>query len=265
MDQVQDFLSESRILNGVLESLPEADWSRPTGFKAWTVTEIVRHLHVWNRAADLAATEPGAFRPWIADLFARVGPDSLRPIEVQEVPQSGRALLSLWRDFVEDMGVRWTGFDPRMRIAWVGPDMSVRSAITARQMETWAHGQAIFDLLGQERAESDRIRNIVVLGVNTFGWSHKVHGRAVPEMMPSLELVAPSGALWTFGEASEVERITGTAVDFARVVTQTRNLADTGLSVTGPVAQGWMACAQCFAGPPETPPAPGTRGPRRAA
>ena len=49
------------------------------------------------------------------------------------------------------------------------------------------------------------------------------------------------------------------SIDFARVVTQTRNVADTGLSVQGPVAQEWMAIAQCFAGAPETPPPPGAR------
>jgi hypothetical protein len=42
-------------------------------------------------------------------------------------------------------------------------------------------------------------------------------------------------------------------------VTQVRNIADTGLTVTGAVATDWMSKAQCFAGAPETPPAPGTR------
>ena len=35
--------------------------------------------------------------------------------------------------------------------------------------------------------------------------------------------------------------------------------ARSDLRIDGPVAQTWMAHAQCFAGPPETPPAPGTR------
>ena len=43
--------------------------------------------------------------------------------------------------------------------------MSARSAISARQMETWAHGQEVFDVLGADREEHDRIRNIVVLGL----------------------------------------------------------------------------------------------------
>ena len=43
------------------------------------------------------------------------------------------------------------------------------------------------------------------------------------------------------------------------MVTQVRNIADTSLDVAGPVAAEWMGMAQCFAGGPETPPAPGTR------
>jgi len=35
-----------------------------------------------------------------------------------------------------------------MRVKWIGVDMSARSCLTARLMETWAHGQEIYDILG---------------------------------------------------------------------------------------------------------------------
>ena len=98
-----------------------------------------------------------------------------------------------------------------------------------------------------------------MLGVNTFGWTYATRKQTPPGPMPHLVLTAPSGAVWAYGEPSETERITGRADEFCQVVTQTRNVADTGLQVTGPVATDWMSKAQCFAGPPETPPAPGTR------
>jgi uncharacterized protein (TIGR03084 family) len=77
--------------------------------------------------------------------------------------------------------------------------------------------------------------------------------------MPHVRLRAPSGEIWTFGEISDDERIEGDAADFCQVVTQVRNIGDTQLRVTGSVATDWMSKAQCFAGAPETPPAPGTR------
>jgi len=44
--------------------------------------------------------------------------------------------------------------------------------------------------------------------------------------------------------------VTGTALDFCLVVTQRRNVADTGLVVTGTLAEEWIGIAQAFAGPP---------------
>ena len=57
---------------------------------------------------------------------------------------------------------KFAAADPKARVKWAGPDMSIRSSITARQMETWAHAQEVFDILGLERVESDRIRNIAI-------------------------------------------------------------------------------------------------------
>jgi len=51
--------------------------------------------------------------------------------------------------------------------------MSVRSCIIARQMETWAHAQAIFDVLGQTRTDADRLKNVAHIGVTTYSWSFK--------------------------------------------------------------------------------------------
>jgi hypothetical protein len=71
--------------------------------------------------------------------------------------------------------------------------------------------------------------------------------------------VAPSGEIWEWNEPSDSERITGDAVDFCRVVTQGRNIADTPLEVVGEIATRWMSIAQCFAGGPVDPPKPGER------
>ena len=86
-----------------------------------------------------------------------------------------------------------------------------------------------------------------------------MRGLKAPEVVPCLRLVAPSGEIWTWNADEAANRITGNAIDFAQVVTQVRNVADTSLEVVGPIATEWMGMAQCFAGAPETPPAPGAR------
>ena len=171
----------------------------------------------------------------------------------------GFALVAEWEKQFEETADRFASADPKARLQWAGPDMSARSSITARLMETWAHGQEVYDHLGALRKNEDRIGNIVMLGVNTFGWTYATRREQPPGAMPYLVLTAPSGAVWTHGTESDAERIEGRAEEFCQVVTQTRNIADTSLKVTGPVATDWMAKAQCFAGPPATPPPPGSR------
>jgi hypothetical protein len=51
----------------------------------------------------------------------------------------------------------------------------------------------------------------------------------------------------------------GPRTEFCRVVTQVRSIGDTKLRIVGETARRWMSIAQCFAGPPADPPAPGTR------
>lgn len=259
-EQVDDFLAESEALFEVLRGLDEAELEQPTAFKGWTIEDVLRHLHFWNRAVDFAGQGEAAFsglKKRVMTAFEDGTP--LRKVERKVVPERGVVLRATWIGFARALARRWADMDPKQRLPWVGPDMSARSAMTARQMETWAHGFEVFDTLGLHREEHDRIRNIVVLGVNTFAWSHQVQGLQVPEKMPKLRLEAPSGDTWEFGEEGAGE-ITGKAADFAAVVTQTRAFDDTGLRTEGPVAEGWMRTAQCFAGPKEMPPAPGTRG-----
>ncbi len=259
MQQAMDFGAESAALAKDLARLAPEDWTRPTEFKGWTPDDILVHLHFWNMAQDRALTDPDEFRADLETVVRAVAEGRGRAAENAHVGLRGGKLLETWRTRAAEMAARWRTVDPKARVPWVGPDMSARSAMTARQMETWAHGLAIYDLMGWDRAEHDRLRNVVHLGVSAFSWSFHVQGLAPPEHMPFLLLTAPSGKIWAYGDPASEARIEGAAADFAKVVTQTRNIADTSLAVSGPVAELWMRRAQCFAGPRETPPPPGTR------
>ena len=263
--QVMDFRDESRALFELMQPLGADAFRTPTQFKQWTFDDIVGHLHLWNRAADLSLRDEVAFGAFIGEVFRHAAGGSLRAFEQKWLDGlCGRELLQQWHAFVLEMSERFGAADPQARVKWAGPDMSVRSSITARLMETWAHGLAVYDALGAERVDTDRIKNIAVLGVNTFGWAFRNRKLDVPGQLPYLRLVAPSGAIWEWGEQTEAERIEGSATEFCQVVTQTRNVADTRLQVRGETARRWMGIAQCFAGPPEQPPAPGTRFVQRA-
>lgn len=261
MQQADDFVAESEALHAVLAPLEDADFATVTQFRGWTIDDVVRHLHFFNEMVDLALLDSGEFaaRYEAFDLGRRADGTMVHITRRMLGGLSGQRLLAAWRERYLEMGPRWAGADPKSRIAWVGPDMSARSSMTARQMETWAHGQEVFDALGLERRDSDRIRNIAHLGVQTYGWTFVNRGEAAPAPVPYVRLDAPSGAVWEWGEPSEEERVAGSATAFCQVATQVRNVADVALEVTGPNATRWMAVAQCFAGPPVDPPPPGTR------
>ncbi len=261
LEQAEDFRAESDALYQLVSDLPDSAFDEPTAFKDWTINRVLGHLHMWNWAADLSLTDAAGFQTFMQGVISRRDAGG----NVGDIEREwrdgigGQALATAWRDYYQGMADRFADADPSARVPWAGPSMSVRSSISARLMETWAHGQEVYDMLGVVRRNEDRIKSIAVLGVNTHGWTYKVRGQEAPSPAPHLRLTAPSGAVWTWNDPSETELIEGPAEDFCQVVTQVRNIADTRLKVTGPNATDWMSIAQCFAGAPEQPPAPGSR------
>jgi uncharacterized protein (TIGR03084 family) len=259
--QPRDFFAESEALYALLAARPEADLALVTQFKAWTLEDVIAHLHLFNLAADLSLRDPAQMRELFAELgrLREAGRTLVETTRERLAPLRGRELLAHWRRDCAEIARNFERADPRARLPWGGPDMSARSSISARLMETWAHGQAVYDRLGVVRADADRIRNVAVLGVNTFAWCFRIRGLEVPERAPQVRLRAPSGASWEWNLESDSGLVEGAATEFCQVVAQTRAWADTRLRAEGEVARRWMSIAQCFAGPPEEPPKPGTR------
>jgi len=93
------------------------------------------------------------------------------------------------------------------------------------------------------------LRHVADLGIRAMPYSYAVNDLPLPTDPVMVELTAPDGAAWVWGAEDAVNRVEGNALDFCRVVTQRRHPHDTGLVVTGPVAQQWISIAQAFAGP----------------
>ncbi len=258
VDALRDELDE---LDALLETLTADDWERPTPFKSWTPWDVVAHLHFSDQQSVLALEDPALFRQAAAALGAAIRADgSLRAYTRDQLRDlDAAALRAAWRDTATRLCALLDARAPRDRIPWYGPDMGARMFATARQMETWAHAHDLYDLLGRTRTYTDRLENIAVIGVKTFGWSFANRKLPVPDVAPWVRLTAPSGARWEWNAPNEDERVEGDAAEFCHVVTQGRNVADTQLQVVGEVATRWMAIAQCFAGAPADPPAPGAR------
>lgn len=262
LQQITDLRDETDELHRLLVTLKAADWGRATLFKTWTVNDIIQHLHQSDVLGVASATDVAAFEALRADVAAKraTGLSRLEETRQRLGHLAGPELLKRWYQVSSRLCDVLGAKAPDARLKWVGPDMGIRMFATARQMEIWSHGQAIYDLFDIPRpAASPRIRNIAEIGVRTFGWAYSNRGLPVPRTMPYVRLDNAFGAPWEWHAPDRGNTVTGDVVAFCQIVTQTRNIADTDLSVTGDIAQHWMSIAQCFAGPPETPPAPGTR------
>ena len=256
-----DLLAEAEELHGFLCTLDDADWSRETGFLSWTPWDVVAHLHFFDLVSLLSLEGGDLFPERRSELNDRMtNGETTTQIAHRELGAlAPDALLARWIATCRDMAAQLGASDPDRRLRWFGPDMGVRMFTTARLMETWAHGQEIYDLKRAKRVPTDRIRHICEIGVRTFAWTFVNRGLEAPGAPPHVRLTAPSGVSWEWNEESESDRIEGDALDFCQVVAQVRNVADTALHVKGEVATRWMSIAQCFAGPPVDPPKAGQR------
>ena len=259
--EARNFFIESEALYQLIRERTDSSLRQLTAFKAWSFEDIIRHLHVWNRLAHLSLSDKNGFEAAIEQLLAGLtGPGGIRASELEYTGNiAGSELLQCWYDYSQELADAFSAAPPELRVPWAGPPMSAQSSIIARLMETWAHGQAIFDFLGVERKNSDHIYSIAELGVRTYRWTFANRQQDAPLPKPFVRLTAPSGKIWSWNEEREDEYVEGDAVEFCQVVTQTRNVKDTSLIVSGVNASQWMSIAQCFAGPAEAPPAKGQR------
>ena len=245
---IDDLAAETAVLDDMLAPLSSAQWRTPTPAEGWSIADQVSHLAYFDETALLAATDPERFRREAAELVDG-GVDFPDRIAARHRERDGADLLAWFRGARRDLLAGFAGVDPATRLPWYGPDMGPVSSITARLMETWAHGQDVADALGIRREPTGRLRHIAHLGVRTTGFVHRLHGLPEPTVPVRVELDAPDGnGPWTWGPEGAADRVTGPALDFCLLVTQRRHRDDLTLDVVGDAATTWVAIAQAFAG-----------------
>jgi uncharacterized protein (TIGR03084 family) len=242
-----DLVAETAWLDEILGALPPARWQLRTPAPGWTIADQVSHLAYFDEATLLSIRDPDLFR---RDAEALAGRGSDFPDQIAaEYRHLGPAELLRWfRIARQALLDGYASIDPAARLPWYGLDMGLASSVTARLMETWAHGQDIADTLDLPRPPTSRLRHVAHLGVRSRPYSYAVNGLPQPDAPIRVELVAPDGGQWAWGPEDAADRVTGTALDFCLVVTQRRHRTDTGLVIIGPTAGQWMAIAQAFAG-----------------
>ena len=242
-----DLVAETAWLDELLGGLAPAQWQLPTPAPGWTIADQVSHLAYFDEATLLSIRDPDLFRRDAGALAGR-GSDFPDQIAAEYRHLAGAEMLRWFRAARQALLDGYASTDPATRLPWYGLDMGLASSVTARLMETWAHGQDIADTLGIERPATARLRHVAHLACAAWPTATRSTGCRSPMPPSGSSLRRPTGGQWTWGPEDAADRVTGTALDFCLVVTQRRHRTDTGLVITGQTAAQWIAIAQAFAG-----------------
>ena len=248
-DLARDLELETVVLQRILDELTDEQWTWPTPAPGWSVTDQMSHLAHSDEVAVLSASDRAGFEALLARENESVERRTerwaeqhrhLTPTELQEWFARVRAeLIATFR-----------ALDPSTRVPWYGPDMSAAAALTARIMETWAHGHDVADAVSADWSPTPGLRQVAHLCVRALPNSFRARGRPEPDAPVYVALTAPDGDVWEWGPPDAANRVTGDAVELCLVATQRRHPDDTSLLALGPVATEWLTIAQAFAGPP---------------
>lgn len=239
-----DFAGEVADLDAILAPLSARDFAIDTPARGWNVADQIIHLGLFDRRCLWSISDPDVFLADREQLFAGVD------IHGRERGREPADLRRWWLDGARDLVAAGSAADPSAKCPWYGPSMSATSMVTARLMETWAHGQDICDALGLSRVPTGRLRHIAHIGVRARTFAYAANKMAMPDAEVDVELTAPDGSTWSWGSGLAPDRVTGAALGFCLAVTQRRHVDDCGLTIEGPAAREWMSIAQAFAGPP---------------
>ncbi len=242
-----DLGAEKDAVVAMVADLDADAWDTATPAEPWSIRDQISHLAYFDEKAVLAHEDPGAFLAEIEDGRAL---QAIRQHLDLGRTMAGAELLAWWDEANSALRDLYGSIDPKQRVVWYGPPMAARSKVTARIMETWAHGQDIADALGVVRAPSARLRHVCHIGVRARAFAFLANGLVPPQTDIHVVLTAPGGEVWEWGGADAAEVVSGSALGFALLVTQRRHRDDVDVEATGDVARQWLGIAQAFAGPP---------------
>src|SRR6266511_5268586 len=229
-----------------LGNLETGDWFRPTPSKGWDVRDTVAHLaDIDEIAIDTCTAGPRPLNDFAAR-FASPEDTTLWGV-LRGRRRSGREVLAWWEETSATERDVLAGLDPAMRVPW-GIGMRTPSLVTARLMETWAHGLDVRVALGLQIVDTDRLRHVAWLAYRALPYAFSFAGRDRPPGELRMELTSPSGdETWTYGPADAPNRITGPAGDLCRVFTQRMSWDETDdLAAEGDGAVAALEVARAF-------------------
>ena len=244
-DLLADLTAEQRWLQDLIRTLDDDAWLAPTPARGWDVRDAVAHLADTDEMATATATgQPGSLNDRAA------GAASTEDVTYHGVlrgrRQTGRDVLAWWENAAAAMHDMFETLDPNERVPW-GIGMRARSLITARLMETWAHGLDVCAAVGAAPNDTDRLAHVAWLATRALPYAYTVAGREPPGEPLRVELTLPSGASWSTGPQTADNRVTGPAGEYCRVFVHRATRADaSNVHAVGDAAEDALTVARAF-------------------
>jgi uncharacterized protein (TIGR03084 family) len=244
MDAVAVLAAEQADLEHLLRAQPDEAWLTPTPAVGWDVRDQVSHLADTEEIAYDTST--GGPRQLNQEALSYPSPEAFTESGCEKGRQMPpKDVLDWWvRGAARTRGVLEQK-DPKERIPW-GLGMSARTLVSARQMETWAHGLDVRAALGEPPNLTPRLRDIAWLIFRAFPYGFGYAKREMPTGTLRMELDY-DGERWEFGPEQADNLITGDAGEFCRVGVQRMKLAEaTTLKAQGRLAEEALQVARAF-------------------
>jgi uncharacterized protein (TIGR03084 family) len=242
---LDDLAAEQRALVDVLRSVSGDIWFSPTPAKGWDVRDTVAHLADTDEIAVDTCT--GGRRPLndFAQTLSSAEDVTLWGVLLGR-RRSGAEVLAWWEKAQAAERAVLASLDASARVPW-GLGMRVSSFITARLMETWAHGLDVRSTLGAEVPDTPRLRSVAWLAIRALPYAFGVAGVEAPGRPIRFELSGPDGGVWTFGPPDVPDVIRGDAGEFCRVFVQRLARADAStLIAEGDTADAALDVARAY-------------------
>ncbi|MER7826253.1 TIGR03084 family metal-binding protein [Streptomyces sp. NPDC096097] len=255
---VDDLDAERADLEQVVAGLDATLWRAPTPAQGLTIADQIAHLNWTDELVMRAIRNPEAFADEFEGVLAPAhAVESISAgsaivnagtVERSKVPQS--QLLTMWRRSAAELSGILRALPSGTRIPWFAPrPLSAAAMAASRVMETWAHGQDVFDALALTRPPTGRLVHVVRLGVRSRDFAYQLRGLEPPQEEFRVELRAPDGGTWNWGPADAPGKVEGSALHFALIATQRLHRDDSDLVARGEGPEEWLRIAQAYAGP----------------
>jgi uncharacterized protein (TIGR03084 family) len=242
---LDDLTAEQQALIDLLRGLDDDDWLRPTPARGWDVRDTVSHLADTDEMAIATATgAPGSLNAR-SDVSASGEDVTFRGV-LRGRRRSGREVCAWFESSTASLHDMFLALDPVERVPW-GIGMRPPSLVSARLMETWAHGLDVHAAVHAEPTDTDRLAHVAWLATRALPYAYSVAGREPPAEAVRVDLTLPSGAGWTTGPAGAANRITGSASEYCRIFVHRLAAADaTSLRTEGFAAADALRVARAY-------------------